>query len=1073
MAYEIRVGPAEPRPTHHVKLTVGNDTIGLILCDASGRIDPTIVRDMVPREALKMYEGEQKHSDMGGPYRTIAQEDFSGGRGSKWLEDDISRYSDGVMDTHNDRVAIMTPMYSYAQGYRDQIIYWPDAANDTYRWLGLYELNGYAYLARKFTVGSSGTFPAYNIEFFLRKRGSPTGPATAPVVTLRADNAGVPGSVLRTMSIPTDSTPTDIMSRLCRTYSSYYTLQNSTSYWVCISDTTNDDGANCWEVLCNYQTATSSDKRSTDGAAWTNTAYRLYYRIYDETDWMASQAKFFHYRGATYFGTNPDDGSAGKIYLVGDRGVADANAAPDYDKLIDASKSAEWVADRWIGAIAEIVKGVGYDEQRNWRLIEDNTTTTCTVDMSWLITHDPGGSYFPGPTEYVIKRTPWVKEILTGECFFGIQDVKLAGGNVYIGFGEHFDSDVDHVDDILSFREFVNLSDGVYTRHSKYQSGIRALFFGALKDPERGEILYWFQENPIMGLTGPGAQFSNIPEDNGDLRGTRYFGNSANWSGYWKAASGVEGPNSSPSLYNYFYVLDTFTTGPVFEFITSLDSDGDPKLFDIRFAENIWATIVSYIPFSAGELQLYLSDTAQGGNPVLTLDLPRILPNRYNQFKLPYLPSDLTDLDKAQIIKYVGLNIAVDQDADFELTITVAAMSDELGEVKLGSGSTTKITGVTEYGEPETLWVFTEDGFGEIRNNVYMPSPLSKQFAALKNRHNGKNPLAHDVYLYFPFGERGGYQRYYQNTLDSIGLDRDEGLPENRRGPIVDSCSFGSMIFHALNGGWDGWSSIWCMRGSTWHEMFRAPTPGLTIQNLFIESMPGPYPARLWFTMQNDICFIDIDLHPLQNSNILYSFENHIITGYVHSGMLDVDKLFTALKIQSANLTTTRKIYVDYRVDTDTAWTEISTPFTTSPAQEINLSAAFDVSGKWIQFRFRFENDDPGETIELFSWAVELIQMADIKFQYTLTFRLADDDVNLANEYEGATDDGAGADEKIALLQQWMAARSVGTMNTNQSLSNNITIQFVGMPLRLMDKIYETEKNRDVYIGQLTILEID
>ena len=42
MAYAIRVGPTEPRPTHHIKLTdASSNEIGLILCDAKGNATAT------------------------------------------------------------------------------------------------------------------------------------------------------------------------------------------------------------------------------------------------------------------------------------------------------------------------------------------------------------------------------------------------------------------------------------------------------------------------------------------------------------------------------------------------------------------------------------------------------------------------------------------------------------------------------------------------------------------------------------------------------------------------------------------------------------------------------------------------------------------------------------------------------------------------------------------------------------------------------------------------------------------------------------------------------------------------
>jgi len=236
--------------------------------------------------------------------------------------------------------------------------------------------------------------------------------------------------------------------------------------------------------------------------------------------------------------------------------------------------------------------------------------------------------------------------------------------------------------------------------------------------------------------------------------------------------------------------------------------------------------------------------------------------------------------------------------------------------------------------------------------------------------------------------------------------------------------------------------------------------------------MPGPYPDRLWFSLGPDICWLDLELNPLQNYEYNYSHIAYLTTGYIHAGMLDVNKLYIAIKSMSEGLDTGEKIItIEYRLDTDTAWTKLTSSFDASPSEEIKLSANNDVDGRWIQFRFIFENDQRNETPILYSWALELFSLAEIKFKYRLMFRLADNDQNLCNMFEGKPSDGAGIDEKSAIIDAWINNRTALTMTSLSTMENNKSVLPTGLPLRRISKFYDEKSGKDVYIGELELLE--
>ncbi len=57
----IVVGPGLEHRTHHISLSDGVDSLGLILCDSDGNANPfAITRAPVPRTAMKTTSGNQK-----------------------------------------------------------------------------------------------------------------------------------------------------------------------------------------------------------------------------------------------------------------------------------------------------------------------------------------------------------------------------------------------------------------------------------------------------------------------------------------------------------------------------------------------------------------------------------------------------------------------------------------------------------------------------------------------------------------------------------------------------------------------------------------------------------------------------------------------------------------------------------------------------------------------------------------------------------------------------------------------------------------------------------------------------
>lgn len=312
-----------------------------------------------------------------------------------------------------------------------------------------------------------------------------------------------------------------------------------------------------------------------------------------------------------------------------------------------------------------------------------------------------------------------------------------------------------------------------------------------------------------------------------------------------------------------------------------------------------------------------------------------------------------------------------------------------------------RITGVAAYGNPSVPWILKEDSFGSIRNDVFARSPNSNLLAAVKSDLNGRAFIAHDVYLYFSL--RNGLQRYYDNHIDDVGPDRDEGLPGNRQGPIVGLTVYPGRYFATVDAGLDGYSALFVnnLMGSRagWHELYRAPL-GERLGQMTIQVIPGASFDRLWFREGNALKWLPVSKNPKFLTDYPYVGYGYFVTPWYYTGYRDVVKYWDAITIFAENLSAGhQEITVDYQTDNETAWHALAAPITSSPSQRQILSADRDVSGKRIRFRITLTTDDPYKTPHLKAILIDGVTRIAPNKIYNLTFLVRDAQQNLNDQY--------------------------------------------------------------------------
>ena len=343
----------------------------------------------------------------------------------------------------------------------------------------------------------------------------------------------------------------------------------------------------------------------------------------------------------------------------------------------------------------------------------------------------------------------------------------------------------------------------------------------------------------------------------------------------------------------------------------------------------------------------------------------------------------------------------------------------------------------------EALWVMKED-LPFIAPGTGNPYPVNlPEMRTVRSDKNGRNPLQHNVYLYFPMGS-GGLESYYGGNITDMGPNLGEGLPANRRGPVAGMLGYPGRFFIYVDAGSSGYSSIQDSGG--WHERYRGPL-GQRIRSLGFQVIPGTTPDRLWIYEGNDLKYLPFPsetTNELEDSSYTYTHEFAVTLSRMHSGMFDVMKIVRKLKLQTEALEVDEEtgnpvcwFELDYRLNEDEDWQTLDAKFDTSPNQEADFASAtppykFGLAGKRLQFRLRGYTTDHTKTPVFLAIIINTVLRTDVKYMYgPITVRAMDLEPLLA---AGELDEYARGIDKLKQLEDWSDA-STDSMLIMESIS--------------------------------------
>ena len=390
-----------------------DESLMLIPCDSAGNFSwAGASRAPLQRNALQTSSTNNQYSDIDAPWLSIAQDDWTGGRGNDLYNKDATRYADGKRCQAAFNNCIFNGPLEYYSGMRKALTNCPGPVH----WEMLKDRK---YIAAAITPDAALT--AGEIYLHLRRRGTPEKSLYVRLQDGLSANAQILASKTYSTTIITD-TLSEFIKWTFPEDEDVIMAANHTYYLVVF--TTAGDEENHWEVGVkqNSESRTTfvSERRSDD---YEPVTYDLYYRIAERQD--GYQYRFFAYEQlifcAKWYKNNNETTS---LWMNGDIGKATGSTTMT---ITDSTKA--WTENCWAGARIGLVYYAGSEGRISvWRTIVSNTADTITIDRMWDITPSTNCSF-------IINDTPIWTELTGHGLTRPIHDILVARGRVLFAQG--------------------------------------------------------------------------------------------------------------------------------------------------------------------------------------------------------------------------------------------------------------------------------------------------------------------------------------------------------------------------------------------------------------------------------------------------------------------------------------------------------------------------------------------------------------------------------------------------------------------------------------------------------------
>lgn len=449
---EVSTGVGTKAPSHSVKLTaVNGDTLGLILCDRSGKVDNRALSiSSMPRTALQMSQANVGYDDMELPFTTEIQNSWIGGRGQDSFSSDRTKYYDGYRIDTSREYPICAPLETVQTG-----IGTADLDQDVESFYDYYFTAGTTSPYYNFRVKVVNTGTLAGISLSVHFVGDETAPATNQItfdyavdVTAIGADASLPSELTFTtltldaddydetatwweIVIPINSAVVagQAVNLIIGDFSHDIDIRYSvTGGWGFLTE----DSEYIFSSEDDLMIITGDDpddkiqSSAADGIAWTTTSE--FGSIFGSLLYGGNTyARFFEYKNALYAVINDsNDSGTPRLFINGYRGAALSNGGN-----LALTKTGLTITEDLTGKIVLITAGRGSTETQPWRKIKSNSGGVLTVTPSWFTAEDT-------TTEFVIIGCDTWTEITGHGLTKPITDIAVI--NDYVVFAQGADT---------------------------------------------------------------------------------------------------------------------------------------------------------------------------------------------------------------------------------------------------------------------------------------------------------------------------------------------------------------------------------------------------------------------------------------------------------------------------------------------------------------------------------------------------------------------------------------------------------------------------------------------------------
>ncbi len=231
-----------------------------------------------------------------------------------------------------------------------------------------------------------------------------------------------------------------------------------------------------------------------------------------------------------------------------------------------------------------------------------------------------------------------------------------------------------------------------------------------------------------------------------------------------------------------------------------------------------------------------------------------------------------------------------------------------------------------------------------------------------------------DMAIYF--AGLTGYS-YIPGNIRLIGLDREDGVPVDLRGNIIDLADGHYAIFAALDNtsaaappesGYTtrfaanapkvgsqslGFSTVLAYNGTGWHPIWQSGSQEFPIRCLLLSDAYSAY--RLWFAANERVYYIKLPLgvyNPMESADSEYAASGVLITPWMDGNMAAEPKTALELAIRTRGLSSTETVTISYGLDGSEGWTQLG-QYTTDNPEPYRFGGGLGL--KFYQIRFKFE----------------------------------------------------------------------------------------------------------------------